>query len=282
MATDYREITRWGRLPAWWMFHPEMNADRLCLLAALATYADERGLCSPSQSTIARHLKRSRPWVNRVIAELVEIGLVEKRNRSRQNGGTTSCEYVLRFTVDSSVTTMTAAVSKRDTPCHVADTNQVDVEHKQPPCAEPRADEFSEAAPDEEVADPSSGPDPSRPSSEYRSSLDGRGELPSAGATPERGWQPSPEVRNEAARLFPDADIETHIALFVSRIRGKGYCIDPRRMDDTWLSWFIEDHRAGPERSQQRPQKAVPPASNTYKRMHRYDRFAAWAEAALT
>src|SRR5690625_2848241 len=145
MEEAYRSITRWARVPAWWLLHPGMNIDRFGVLAALSTYADERGICTPSQGTLARRLKRSRPWVNRVIAELVSLGLIKKRARSRKNGGTTSCEYVVRFSAEVAADPIRSAeaeepcaqwsqapVSPGDSPCHDGDRNQVDTE--QNPC----------------------------------------------------------------------------------------------------------------------------------------------------
>ncbi len=85
--TKLRTTTRWGRVPAWWLLHPDVDADRFCVLA---TYADEHGVCVPSQVTLAQRLQRSRPWVNRVVAQLAAAGLLEKVQRSRGNGGTTS------------------------------------------------------------------------------------------------------------------------------------------------------------------------------------------------
>jgi hypothetical protein len=94
-VTNWAEVARWGKVQAWWLRHPDIDADHLSALAALATYADEARYCEPSQATLARWLKRSRPWVNRVIAELVGVRLLEKTTRSRPNGGTTSCRYRL-------------------------------------------------------------------------------------------------------------------------------------------------------------------------------------------
>ena len=61
---------RWGRIPAWWLEHPDLDADGFAVLAALATFADETGLCWPSQSTLAAKLKRSRPTINRILQRL--------------------------------------------------------------------------------------------------------------------------------------------------------------------------------------------------------------------
>ncbi|MEI8395241.1 MAG: helix-turn-helix domain-containing protein [Rhodospirillaceae bacterium] len=52
----------------------------LAVLVTLKRHADfASGEAFPSQATIARKLGRSRPWVNRVIAELAEQLLVVNR-----------------------------------------------------------------------------------------------------------------------------------------------------------------------------------------------------------
>lgn len=303
MVSDYREITRWGKIPAWWLFHPDMNADRLCILAALTTYSDDRGLCSPSQSTLAKRLKRSRPWVNRVLAELVEIGLIIKRPRYRDNGGATSCEYVVRFqskgsTAPSPVTARTAPCPAPDTPCSPGDTNQVDTEQNQNARADAREQDFPIQS-EESISEFPTGQAQAKEGSDRQYKTDNKTapaldrQLPQA---PERDWHPSDEVIEQARKLFPHADIKTHIALFISKVRGKGYCIDPSRMDDAWLSWFIEDHRDTPT-SDKSQSSALPPSAsetNTFvsqrhghrghssPKAHRFDRFSAWAEAAMS
>src|SRR5258708_1835816 len=70
-------VTRWGTVPAWWLHHPAVDADKFAILAAMATYADREGVCNPSQATLAKWLKRSRPWVNRIVADLAKIRLAD-------------------------------------------------------------------------------------------------------------------------------------------------------------------------------------------------------------
>ncbi len=85
-------------VPNWWITHPDINSNRLSVLMALARYADRNThTCFPSQSTIAKLLDASRAWVNKIIKELVELGLIEKTNRTRDNNGTTSCLYKVQF-----------------------------------------------------------------------------------------------------------------------------------------------------------------------------------------
>jgi hypothetical protein len=45
---ELENVTRWGRVFAWWLLHPEVDADRFCVMAAMATYADRDGVCDPS------------------------------------------------------------------------------------------------------------------------------------------------------------------------------------------------------------------------------------------
>ncbi len=107
-ATDRRAV---GRIPAWWLDHPELDADGLAVLAALSTYADEAGVCWPSQTTLASKLKRSRPTVNRILGRLEALGLVAIEHRSAANGGRLSCRYRL------CLTPIATPDSKADSPC---------------------------------------------------------------------------------------------------------------------------------------------------------------------
>ena len=53
------------------------------------------GICWPSIKTIARELKLSRATVSRALDDLCEVGLLEKSERWRENGGRTSNLYRL-------------------------------------------------------------------------------------------------------------------------------------------------------------------------------------------
>jgi hypothetical protein len=252
-TTSGIDITRWGKVKAWWLIHPDVDADHFSVLAALSTYADEEGYCQPSQATLARWLKRSRPWVNRVIAELVEGGLLEKTARSRANGGTTSCRY--RLPSRPPVTAATPGVVVDDTPCHADDTTQADAEQIQTHalCAEAHANADAR-----------------------NSSKEHKGTVPA-------DWQPTEAVMGKALALYPSANLAEHTALFVARCRGKGYTICPGGADDLWLAWLIEDMRARPRPTHldvsQRSQG--PPRSSRLDNA-RFSRFAAWGLAAST
>lgn len=104
--------------PSWWLTHPEINSNRLSVLMALASFANSAThTCFPSQSTIAEMLQLSRSLVNRVIGELVEIGLIMKTHRKRADQGTTSCLYKIVFEQETSATHSSAStLSKTVTP----------------------------------------------------------------------------------------------------------------------------------------------------------------------
>src|SRR3954469_11132886 len=84
---------RWGVVRAEWLFHPDVGVDEFALLACLTTYQDKAGFCWPSQSTLAARLKRSRPWIIKVLNRLEELGLIERTRRTRGDGGLRSCLY---------------------------------------------------------------------------------------------------------------------------------------------------------------------------------------------
>lgn len=265
-GSSNEHVTRWGKFPAWWLLHPYTDADRVAVLAALATYADEAGFCEPSQATLARRLGRSRPWANRVVADLVAAGLLRKESRSRPNGGTTSCRYQLALTPGQAelfllqaaagpVPTTTGPCPAADVPCREDDTNQVEVKQNQ------------EARPDARVAADSDG-------GEQKS---GNGSI-----LPEHGWSPPEEAVKRAVRLCPDVDLDAHTAHFVARCRAKGYRYSPTAMADAWLSWLLEDSRPGARQTGRIP-GAQPRSCHTHSPAERAEkRLSAWAAAAAT
>jgi len=287
--TEVRTTMRWGRVPAWWLRHPEVDADRFCVLAALATYADEHGVCVPSQATLAQQLRRSRPWVNRVVAQLAAAGLLEKVQRSRGNGGTTSCLYRLRLTPTDSTArdtnvpatcasgdaapplpkpaqatpdaSVTGPVPHADYPCQGGDTNHLYLEHNNTPA--PRA-----AVPGHD---------------------DDAGEIGSG--TVDAGvpldWEPSAAEIAEALRLCPDANLQVHTARFRARCRARGYRYRTGHLGDAWLAWLLEDHATPSRRGDGRTPSGPRPAADRAPRRPLSPiqpspalRFAAWAAAA--
>jgi DNA-binding MarR family transcriptional regulator len=65
-------------VPAAYHEHPDIGALELAVLFVLATHANRQGACWPSQGTIATAAKLDRGTVNRLLAKLVDLKLVEK------------------------------------------------------------------------------------------------------------------------------------------------------------------------------------------------------------
>lgn len=265
---DLSAVTRHGIVRTWWYLHPAVTGEMWAVLCALATYADAAGYCVPSQATLARHLKMSRPRVNRIIADLCAIELddgrplLEKVARRRPNGGTTSCEYRLRLDPPG-VVSETGPVPPPDTPCHGWDRNQTRSEQIQDSHCGARARVRSHASIGEASGCLAGA---------------GGGNAGAADMLP-RDWRPSPEVQIEARRLYPDVDLEEHAALFVARCRSRGYPVSLATADDMWLSWLIADER----RVRQEAAAAAPRQTRSSappKGAAHLDRFAAWAAAA--
>jgi hypothetical protein len=293
---DLGAVTRWGKVPAWWLLHPEIDADRFAVLAALATYADENGICEPSQATLAKRLGRSRPWVNRVIADLASVGLLRKTGRSRANGGTTSCRYMLALcpsqteafarlaaceaveaNASDPVTRQTGeqpfADSETDTPRQRADRNQLFAEQIQNPRAATSVRDWGQ----------SHGPGPGisnltetlawQPATEPTATAD---------VTPDMNWVPSETVVAEARRLAPNCDLDLHTSLFISRSIAKGYAY--RSLDAAWLSWLLKDRADDLRRSAEATERerhrktSRPPRRGAPTDLK--DRLHAWATAA--
>lgn len=69
----------------------------LRVLAAFGTYMDHDGICSPSQSEIARWLKVSQQAIGRQIKILEKLGYIEITHRADANNGTISSKYRICF-----------------------------------------------------------------------------------------------------------------------------------------------------------------------------------------
>jgi hypothetical protein len=94
-------IEPWVGVPRWWYEAVEMDASKLGLLVILAGYVRPGDpTCWPAQGTLAKLAGRSRAWVNKMLSELADLGIVEKTNRTRQDKGATSCMYRIHFTQD--------------------------------------------------------------------------------------------------------------------------------------------------------------------------------------
>ncbi|MFP5511714.1 MAG: helix-turn-helix domain-containing protein [Alphaproteobacteria bacterium] len=263
---------RWGRIPAWWLDHPDLDADGLAVLAALSTYADDTGVCWPSQATLAGKLKRSRPTVNRILGRLEAIGLVAIEHRRSASGGRLSCRYRLALTVMGTVGERAGmdspADSRTDSPCPAAS-------HEQP--------------------EPEQIPDTLHRRADGRQAIGGE----AAGAHPVAGqvgedWTPSAADRQWAETRFPAVDLDRHAERFVQQCRAHGYRY--RDIAAAWRSWLLQDMARmaqqpaepsrNPEGRASRPPtgrcKASPSASRPAPRQaaDAEQRLSAWASVA--
>lgn len=212
MTENSTNPNRWGRIPAWWLDHPDLDADGLAVLAALSTYADEAGVCWPSQATLADKLKRSRPTVNRILGRLETLGLVGIEHRRSANGGRLTCRYRLALIVGNGADEKAGGGAGVDSPADsAADSPCSATSHEQP---EP-----------EQI-----------PDTLHRRADDGLATV--AEAVPQ-DWTPSPTDREWAAGRFPSLDVDAHAERFVQQCRAHGYRYrDPAA---AWRSWLLQD-----------------------------------------
>ena len=255
------KTTRWGKVEGWWLHHPNTDADHICVLAALSTYADDHRICYPSQATLARHVKRSRPWVNRVIAELTAMGLIRKTARTKtNNAGTTSCEYRLVDRPEeleigaAPVTDMTSPSHDHDAPCQEGDMTQPITKQNNTRPVRPGPTDYHGL---EKMVRPARPPHVAVPAD----------------------WTPSHDAMTRATTLCPNTDLQVHVVKFVTRCRSKGYLYQADGRDDAWLSWLAEDRLKDEARA-----KGSSAREDTRARSTPSDpgdrRFAAWATAA--
>ena len=223
--------------------HPEIDADCIAVLACLALHADKDGICWPSQGLLARLLNRSRPWVCGIISRLVEIGVIEKSDRFRDdNGGRRTSLYRL---VTPETKPVTDSVAGRDTestvsraydigsqggdiPCHANDINNKQEIQQDAHTAGARDDEsFLETVKSEPVQEAAV-----------------KVAIPEirVAVTPDENWQPSDDSLIYAIERFPDVDVQVFTEKFVNRCRAKGFryfCLD-----SAWRTWLVEDQEA--------------------------------------
>ncbi len=212
-TTDTAKTTnRWGRIPAWWLDHPDLDADGLAVLAALSTFADEHGVCWPSQTTLAGKLKRSRPTINRILQRLSELGLVTIEHRRGRDGARLSCRYRLRLVHDGDGT------EPRPRPANVPtadrDDSVVDT-----PCPPPSQEHLQS----EQIPDSPAGREPVR-------------DVP-------RDWMPSSDDLAWATARFGTVDLAQHVEGFTLRCQAHGYRY--RDVGAAWRAWLMQDAAAG-------------------------------------
>ena len=209
--------SRWGRIPAWWLDHPDLDADGFAVLAALATFADEQGVCWPSQSTLAAKLKRSRPTINRILQRLDDIGLVGIEHRRGRDGSRLSCLYRLRVEREG-VPAAKGAVR----PVRVEDRDDSVVNAPCPPASQEQLQ--SEQIPDSLA---SGGHEPAQ-------------EMP---AEVPAGWMPNADDLAWAGSRFGTVDLGQHVEGFVLRCQAHGYRY--RDVSAAWRAWLVQDAAAG-------------------------------------
>ncbi|GLR80971.1 helix-turn-helix domain-containing protein (plasmid) [Azospirillum oryzae] len=212
-STSTDTTSRWGKIPAWWLDHPDLDADGFAVLAALATFADEQGVCWPSQSTLASKLKRSRPTINRILQRLDNIGLVAIEHRRGRDGSRLSCLYRLRVERDGDGTKEGAV---RPVPAEDRDDSVVNV-----PCP-PASQEHLHSEQIPESLAPG-----------------GRGLAQDVPAD----WMPTTDDLAWARSRFGAVDLGQHVEGFVLRCQAHGYRY--RNVSAAWRSWLVQDMAAG-------------------------------------
>lgn len=75
------------------VYESDLSHRAKAVLFYLKDHVDSEGKCWPGIRTIAGELGLSRSTVKRALGELVEVGVVEKERRWRENGSFTSNLY---------------------------------------------------------------------------------------------------------------------------------------------------------------------------------------------
>ena len=193
-----------------WLTHSDVGADEIAVLALLALHSNKSGSCWPTQGLLGRLLGRSRPWVNKVIGKLVELGIVVRTHRTRDDGGDRACLYTLVTPVEQRQA-QDSVVSDADTRSHAPDSVKDSSEHK-------------------------TGTHTARPALNQKVvQLDL--------TTPEPDWQPSDADLCWAMDRYPAVDLSASVERFVLRCRAKGYRYHD--LGAAWRSWLADDQRDG-------------------------------------
>ena len=250
-VTERPDTGRWGRIPAWWLEHPDLDADGFAVLAALATFADETGLCWPSQSTLAAKLKRSRPTINRILQRLDDIGLVSIEHRRGRDGARLSCLYRLRFVQDG-------GEGVREPAEHAVRAADRDDSEAHTPCSQASQEQLhAEQTPDS---------------------------LASSGREPVRDvpvdWMPTTDDLTWARDRHAEVDLGRHVESFILRCQAHGYRY--RDISSAWRAWLAQDAAASKApilRNTPFAGAAAMPPSRT-RQTAAEQRFSAWAAAA--
>ncbi|MFC5357793.1 helix-turn-helix domain-containing protein [Azospirillum himalayense] len=250
MTTSTDTISRWGKIPAWWLDHPDLEADGFAVLAALATYADEQGVCWPSQSTLAAKLKRSRPTINRILQRLDDMGLVSIEHRRGRDGSRLSCLYRLRVERDGE--TVAEAATRP-----VQNLDRDDSEANAPCQPASQKHLHSEQIPDS-LASGGRGPAHDVPAD----------------------WVPTADDLAWARSRFDTVDIGQHVESFVLRCQAHGYRY--RDISAAWRAWLFQDAAAGkaPAVKTLATAETTTPGSNRPRESASEQRINAWLAVA--
>ncbi|NUB11526.1 GntR family transcriptional regulator [Azospirillum brasilense] len=218
MTTTTESNSRWGKIPAWWLDHPDLDADGFAVLAALATFANENGVCWPSQSTLAAKLKRSRPTINRILQRLHDMGLVTIEHRRGRDGSRLSCLYRLRVAQCEETFPQAAGVQE---PLRPVPTSDRDDSLTNVPCP----------APSHEHHHPEQNPD--------SLASGGRGSVCEVPAD----WMPNADDLAWAGSRFGTVDLSRHVEGFLRRCPAAGPRF--RAIPPGWRAGLAPDGAAG-------------------------------------
>ncbi len=234
-----------------YLTHAEVGADEIAVLAALSLHTNVKtGTCFPSQGLLARLLNRSRPWVNKVISRLVQLGLIERTHQSRHDGGERACLYRLiglpldtktpspALSETSSSSETDRASQQIDTACHTGDPLKVKQENQ--------TGSHSTSAPAFSKGDCVA----SQPVINSAVPL-GASDQPAKPSIPGLDWLPSDDDLIYMLERFPMVQPDTISEMterFLLRCKAKGY----RYLDISsgWRTWITDDLRKAKESGQ--------------------------------
>lgn len=100
---------------AWGQRQTTGSSGRKALLLVLANYADDQGICWPSQETLAKDTEQSVDTVQRQLRKLAELGLIEIMKRQQGRGRWPRRTY--RLNMLKSTGPQNAARRAEEAPC---------------------------------------------------------------------------------------------------------------------------------------------------------------------
>lgn len=277
---------RFGLLPAAWVMRDDLGLDEIGVLACLSIYADRDGWCFPKQATLAQHLKRSRPWVIKVLNRLVEHGLIERFHQFSATGAQLPCRYrLLRNHANAT------ACHDNDTPlsfpdrgCHPVDTKQNQIQQEDSLSADAIEDTAAHVRPAGHTF-PQQGksnlPPPHRTESQPP---------PLPKTLVDQNWQPSPDDLFWATKNYPKIALPLFTAKFINVCHAKDY----RYVNHScaWRAWLAEENQRWPSFRHTAPAASSPcrpaPLTSLAEQNHRtseetYARlYRRYGEAILT